>query len=122
MKFLFLPIWLLALIPLATEAGTVAVPIGCKEGGMLHAIDRAYKDFSTFLLESTSGSLKGELRTFLAEINNYEIRATLERNKYIIKFLPYGYPGGVVKGGGAKYTINKCTFQIEEIQGRQPLE
>lgn len=126
MKFiplsLFLSIWLLALAPRVTVAGTVAVQMSCKKGGAPQAIDLAYRDFYAFLSRSSGGSSSGKLKSFLADINNYEIRAVLERDRYVVKFLPNGYPDGVIKGGGAKYTINKCTFQIEDIQGRLPLE
>lgn len=122
MKFNFLSIFLFALAPAVTDAETVVAPMSCKKGGAPQAIDQAYQDFSTFLSKSSGGSLNGKLKSFLADINNYEIRAVLEKNRYVVQFLPSGYSGGAIKGGGAKYTISSCTFRIENVKGRLPLE
>lgn len=122
MKMLTLVVFLIAHVPLVAVAGTAAVPENCKERGAPQAIEQAYKDFSASLASSSKAGSKGTLKDFLTDIDNYELRAVLERNNYIVKFLPHAYPGGVVKGAGATYTINRCTLVIEDVKGRQPIE
>jgi hypothetical protein len=117
-----LAVFLIMQPPLAAVAGTTTVPAPCKGGGAPLAMEQAYRDFSASLLRSSGGKPKGALALFLIDIDNYEVRTVLERDKYIVKFFPYAYPGGVIKGAGATYTINRCTFVIEEIKGRQPIE
>jgi hypothetical protein len=94
----------------------------CQEGGILRAIDQSYKDFSTFLSKVPAQSANKPLREFLRKIENYQLTAVMEQDKYTVKFLPYNYPRGTIKGAGAKYSVNKCTYRIEDIQGRAPLE
>jgi hypothetical protein len=94
----------------------------CQEGGILRAIDQSYQDFSTFLSKVPAQPANKPLREFLRKIENYQLTAVLEQDKYTVKFLPYNYPRGTIKGAGAKYSVNKCTYRIEDIQGRAPLE
>jgi len=58
---------------------------------------------------------QSDLRRFLADIKNYEIRIATVSDGYSIKFVPSQYPGGTVKGGGAKYVIQKCTREIKSV-------
>lgn len=94
----------------------------CQEGGIVRAIDQSYQDFATFLSKVPAQPESKPMREFLRKIENYQLIAVLERDNYTVKFLPYNYPGGTIKGAGAKYSVNKCTFRIEGIQGRAPLE
>lgn len=94
----------------------------CQEGGIVRAIDQSYQDFSTFLSKVPARPESKPMREFLRKIENYQLIAALGRDDYTIKFLPYNYLGGTIKGAGAKYSVNKCTFRIEDIQGRAPLE
>ena len=93
----------------------------CKKGGIAHAIDAAYQDFHSFL-QLYSGAPAGQLKDFLLDIDSYEVKAVAQGGKYIVEFTPFGYSGGVVKGAGAKYTIDKCMLKIEVVEGKQPIE
>lgn len=107
--------------PIFGGAGNPSVA-GCQDGGILRAIERAYREFHNFLSASSATAQSNELFIFLSKIDNYEIVAALENGVYIVKFYPHAYPGGGIRGAGAQYHINKCTFQIEEIRGQAPLE
>lgn len=117
-SFLFL-VAILAFTSVASTSFATSSP--CKQGGLGKAVDLAYQDFHSFL-RSYAGSTGGKLKVFLLEIDSYEVKAIAEGDKYIVKFVPFGYSEGVIKGGGAKYTIDKCTLKIDGIQGKQPIE
>ncbi|WP_152239744.1 hypothetical protein [Xanthomonas sp. LMG 12461] len=94
----------------------------CQEGGILRAIDQSYQDFFAFLSKVPKQPSNKPLTEFLRQIDNYQITAVLDHGVYSIKFLPYNYSKGTIKGAGVKYSVNKCTYRIEDIQGRAPLE
>lgn len=94
----------------------------CQEGGSLRAITVAYQDFSSFLTPYHQKTSRGDLGSYLSDIENYEIRAATEGNLYVITFSPGDYSGRTIKGGGAQYLVRKCSFRIEGIRGRAPLD
>lgn len=104
------------------NAGNQANPSQCKAGGAPRAIEIAYQDFTAFLQKYTERAPENRLRSFLADIDNYEVRASAESGRYVVTFTPNQMHGRAVKGAGAKYMIDRCTFQIGEIRGRAPLD
>ncbi|WP_369943667.1 hypothetical protein [Xanthomonas medicagonis] len=113
---------LISVIATMAKGEPLAPAPKCQEGGIVRAIDQSYQDFSTFLSKVSAQPESKPMREFLRKIESYQVIAVLERDNYTVKFLPYNYPGGTIKGAGAKYSVNKCTFRIEDIQGRAPLE
>lgn len=96
-------------------------PDGCKGGraDMLRAFDKVYREFEGFLLKYyPPGGDPGGLRDFLSRPENYDIKISSKSDRYLIRFLPSSAWSGTIKGGGASYTIRKCTLLIE---GAEPM-
>ena len=94
----------------------------CLKGDAVRAIDVAYRDFESFLgRERSMGKIQGEYLIFLANIESYEITSRVLEGSYIVKFSAAPPDGSVVKGAGASYVINKCSFEVEQLRGRLPL-
>ena len=86
---------------------------------MLRAFDKVYREFEGFLLKYyPPGGDPGGLRDFLSRPENYDIKISSKSDRYLIRFLPSSAWSGTIKGGGASYTIRKCTLLIE---GAEPM-
>lgn len=80
------------------------------------ALRTAYEHFDKELSTSMRVGPQIGLKGFLARMENYQVRISVETDQYILSFTPSKYPGGTVKGGGAEYVVKKCTYEIESVR------
>ncbi|WP_422506380.1 hypothetical protein [Stenotrophomonas sp. GZD-301] len=80
------------------------------------ALRVAYEHFDHDLSKTMRVGSQEGLKGFLARMENYQIKISLEGDHYTIRFTPSTYPGGTVKGGGAEYIIRKCSHTIERVR------
>lgn len=90
----------------------------CAAGGadISSALRAAYQHFDQDLSRTMRVGSQEGLKGFLARMENYQIKISVEGDRYIVSFTPSKYPGGTVKGGGAEYVVKKCSHQIERVR------
>lgn len=73
----------------------------------------AYSDFENKISVQSEGP--PELIAHVSGIDNYAVTVSEDVAHYIIMFAPNPFQGQMLKGGGARYLINKVSFQVKEV-------
>lgn len=80
---------------------------------MIKACMVAYDDFKSKISSQPVGS--AELVAHVSNIDNYSVSVGEDAANYVVTFLPDPYLGQVLKGGGARYVIDKASAEIKDV-------
>jgi hypothetical protein len=83
------------------------------DGGGLKACSAAVERFSS-LISSDAG--KSGVEGFLALVEDYDVRITIEENSYTFIFVPKPYHGERIKGGGASVVVRKEDYKVIDVK------
>lgn len=73
----------------------------------------AYNDFAKRISVRTDGP--SELVAHVSNVDNYSVVVSEDTAHFVVVFLPSPFMGQMLKGSGARYTISKTSFQIEDV-------